>query len=114
MSKTDIMVTAVSASIAFVAILALAAFSQVQTPERSQSASVTGSPAASSSYHLSMGPDPGGKTGDTVTPATTKTGQPSADGAAVSKEAGASSAAAPGVASDGTSTRTGPGGESRR
>ncbi len=30
---------------------------------------------------LSMGPDPGGHTGATVTPVTTKTGQPAVDGA---------------------------------
>ena len=118
MSKTDIIVTAVSASIAFVAILALTAFSQIQKPEPSQSASVTGSPAAGLSGlpdHLSMGPDPGGKTGDTVTPATTKTGQPSADGAAgASREAGGSSAAAPGAATDGTDSRTGPGSSARK
>ena len=30
---------------------------------------------------LSMGPDPGGHTGATVTPETTKTGQPAVDGA---------------------------------
>ena len=117
MSKTDIIVTAVSASIAFVAILALTAFSQIQKPEPSQSASVTGSPAAGLSGlpdHLSMGPDPGGKTGDTVTPATTKTGQPSADAAGASREAGASSAAAPGAASDSTDSRTGPGSSARK
>jgi hypothetical protein len=32
-------------------------------------------------YLLSMGPDPGGHTGATVTPETTKTGQPSVDSA---------------------------------
>ena len=32
-------------------------------------------------YLLSMGPDPGGHTGATVTPETTKTGQPAVDSA---------------------------------
>ena len=58
--------------------------------------------------HLSMGPDPGGKTGDTVTPTTTKTGQPSSDGTGASNQSGASSTAAPEVASEKTDPRTGP------
>ena len=37
---------------------------------------------------LSMGPDPGGHTGATVTPETTKTGQPAVDGARESASGG--------------------------
>jgi hypothetical protein len=35
---------------------------------------------------LAMGPDPGGKTGDTVTPTTTRTGQPVENGSAPKSE----------------------------
>jgi predicted Zn-dependent protease len=45
------------------------------------------------SDQLAMGPDPGGKTGDTVTSTTTKTGQPSADGA--SNQSGANGSQPP-------------------
>jgi len=41
---------------------------------------------------LSMGPDPGGKTGATVNSDTTKTGQPSTDGAASSNSSSTSNA----------------------
>jgi hypothetical protein len=56
---------------------------------------------------IQKGPDPGGKTGATVTPETTKAGQPSVDGTAASKQSGASGAAAPGVARDSTDPSTG-------
>jgi hypothetical protein len=56
---------------------------------------------------LSMGPDPGGKTGATVTPETTKTGQPPTDGAATSKQSGTSGAAAPAAQRDSADPSTG-------
>ena len=111
MSSTDIIVTAVSASIALVVVLAMAAFSPLRLQEPNQSASDAGRPAAKLSVQLSMGPDPGGKTGATVTPDSTKTGQPSAGGPVSSTQTGASSTAAPGAASNSTSTRPVPAGE---
>jgi hypothetical protein len=57
-----------------------------------------------SPIQLSMGPDPGGKTGATVTPETTKTGQPTDE---PSHQPGAS-AAASASARDSTDASTGP------
>jgi hypothetical protein len=72
-----------------------------------QSAGVVQTQKAEAYGRLSMGPDPGGKTGATVTPETTKTGQPPVDGTAASKQSGASGAAALGVAKDSTDPSTG-------
>ena len=44
---------------------------------------------------LSMGPDPGGHTGATVTPETTKTGQPAVDGARESASGGKTESSGP-------------------
>ena len=44
---------------------------------------------ADMAMQLAMGPDPGGHTGDTVTPSTTKTGQPVENGQAPAKSEGA-------------------------
>jgi hypothetical protein len=79
-----------------------------EQPEQSRSATDIGTREAEAFDHLSMGPDPGGKTGDTVTPTTTKTGQASADGTDASSQSGASSTADPGVASEKTDPRAGP------
>jgi hypothetical protein len=49
--------------------------------------------AAHAPIRLSMGPDPGGKTGATVNSDTSKTGQPSVDGTASSNSSSASNAA---------------------
>ena len=49
--------------------------------------------AAGAPILLSMGPDPGGKTGATVNSDTTKTGQPSVDSAASPNSSSASNAA---------------------
>ena len=46
---------------------------------------------------LSMGPDPGGHTGATVTPETTKTGQPAVDGARQSASGGKTESSGPPV-----------------
>jgi hypothetical protein len=46
---------------------------------------------------LSMGPDPGGHTGATVTPETTKTGQPAVDGARKTASGGRTENAGPPV-----------------
>ena len=100
--------TAITIAIFFLGLVAaipvLARSTQTQQPEQSQSATVISTPGAGVFDHLSMGPDPGGKTGDTVTPATTNTSQPSTDGAGSSNQSGASSTAPSGAAS----TRTDP------
>lgn len=44
---------------------------------------------------LSMGPDPGGHTGATVTPETTKTGQPAVDGARTTASGGSTENSGP-------------------
>jgi hypothetical protein len=46
---------------------------------------------------LSMGPDPGGHTGATVTPETTKTGQPAVDGARATASGGKTESSGPPV-----------------
>lgn len=92
---------------AFAAIPALSPSTQTQQPEQSQSVTVMSAQGAGGFDHLSMGPDPGGKTGDTVTPTTTKTGQPSYDGTGASNQSGASSTAVPGDVSDRTEKSTG-------
>ena len=46
---------------------------------------------------LSMGPDPGGHTGATVTPETTKTGQPAVDGAREAASGGKTESSGPSV-----------------
>jgi hypothetical protein len=108
MSKTAIITAIFFPVTAFAAMPALAPSTQTQQPEQSQSESVIGTHGAGVSDRLSMGPDPGGKTGDTVTPTTTKTGQASADGTDGSSQSGASSTADPGVASEKTDPRAGP------
>jgi len=108
MSKTAIMIAILVPSTAFAAILAAVPGTPTQRPVQSHIASVIGTHGVGASDQLSMGPDPGGKTGDTVTPTTTKTGQPSGDGAGAPNQSGASSTAIPGAASDRTDPRTGP------
>jgi hypothetical protein len=109
MSKTAITIAAFFLSPAFAAIPVLAPSTQTQQPEQSQSATVISTPGAGVFDHLSMGPDPGGKTGDTVTPATTSTSQPSTEGASASSQSGASSTAPPpGAASTKTDPTTRP------
>ena len=112
MFKMPIVIAVFLPSVAFAAMPALAPGTQTPQPEQSRSTH-----GARVSGQLSMGPDPGGKTGATVSPTTTKTGQPSADGAGASNGTGASSAsgattAAPGVARDGTDPKTAPAGSS--
>ena len=48
-------------------------------------------------YLLSMGPDPGGHTGATVTPETTKTGQPAVDSARETTSGGKTESSGPPV-----------------
>lgn len=108
MSKTAIIIAIFFPSAAFAAMPVLAPSPQTPPPQQSQNASVIGTHGTRVSDQLSMGPDPGGKTGPTVSPTTTKTGQPSADGTGASTQSGASSTAAPGVARDRTDPKTGP------
>ena len=77
---------------------------QQLSPNQSTTAAKTHS--ADAFNQLGMGPDPGGKTGATVTPETTKTGQPPLDGAAASKQSG-TSGAAPAAARDSADPSTG-------
>jgi hypothetical protein len=106
--KTSIIIAIFFPSTAFAAISGLASSTQTPTHEQSQSASVNGTHGAPVSDQLSMGPDPGGKTGATVTPETSKTGQPSHDGTGTSNQSGATSTASPRAASDRTDPSTGP------
>jgi len=93
----------------FIAILLPTAIANLQTqpPVPSPSVSLMETYRAETPSQLSMGPDPGGKTGATVTPETTKTGQPSVDGAGGSTQSGASGAATSGAAKNGTDPSTG-------
>src|SRR5215207_2070818 len=59
--------------------------------EQSLRAAVVSAHGAWAFEQLSMGPDPGGHTGATVTPETSKTGQPSQDAAGASNQTGAKS-----------------------
>ena len=62
-----------------------------QAPSEQSSAAVVSTHGMWRFEQLSMGPDPGGHTGATVTPETSKTGQPSQDAAAASNQSGAKS-----------------------
>ena len=113
MLKMPIVIAVFFPSVAFAAMPALAPGPQTPPPEQSQSTH-----GARVSGQLSMGPDPGGKTGATVSPTTTKTGQPTADGAGASNgtsssnQSGATSTVAPGVARDRADPKTAPVGSS--
>jgi hypothetical protein len=108
MSKTAIIIAIFFPSTAFAAIPVLAPSTQTQQLGQTQSASVIGTHGAGVFDYLSMGPDPGGKTGDTVAPTTTNTSQPSTDGADAPNPSGASSTASPGAASTRTDPSTRP------
>ena len=96
MSKTAILIAIfIPCTAAFAGV---APITQPQQPEQSKSRIVIGAFEAGAFGYLSMGPDPGGKTGDTVTPTPTSTSQPSSDGARASSQSGGSSTATPGAA----------------
>jgi hypothetical protein len=107
MFKTAMIIAVLSPSVAFAAVSVPATDLEMQQLNQYQSASLVGTDRADVFERLSMGPDPGGKTGATVTPETTKTGQPSVDGTAASKQSGASGEPAPAVARDSTDPSTG-------
>jgi hypothetical protein len=104
MSRAAITIASFFLSTACAAVPVLAPSGQTQQPKQSESATVVGTHGASLFDHFSMGPDPGVKTGDTVTPTTTTTNQPTTDKAGASNQSGASSTASPGD----PSTRTDP------
>ena len=89
MFKTAMIIAIFSSGPAFAAIAVLAPGAQPQ--QQSQGATVVGTHRAAAFDHLSMGPDPGGKTGDTVTPTTTNTSQSSTTGTGASSQSGGNS-----------------------
>lgn len=106
MSKTAILIAIfIPCTAAFARV---APTTQPQPPEQSNSMIVMRAHQAGAFGYLSMGPDPGGKTGDTVTPTTTTTSQPSSDGAGGSSQSGGSSTAPSGAASTKTDPNTRP------
>ena len=88
MIKRVAIVAIVLAGIAGTPIPALASKPHV-APEQSSSAAIVRGHEPWALERLSMGPDPGGHTGATVTPETSKTGQPSHDAAGASSQSGA-------------------------
>jgi hypothetical protein len=88
------------------AFAAMAPNAQTQPPEQSQSASAIVTHGARASDQLSMGPDPGGKTGATVTPSTT--GQPGADGTTGASNQSGAGTAVQGAATARTDSSVGP------
>ena len=85
MSKSLIIVASLF-PVAALAAQAAVVLDTLQMPNAHQSI------AAHAPIRLSMGPDPGGKTGATVNPETTKTGLPSGDSATTPTSSGASGA----------------------
>ena len=109
MRKTAIIIAILFPGAAFAVMPVLAPSMHTESLEQSQSASAIGTHRAQTSDQLSMGPDPGGKTGATVTPTTTKTGQPSSEAATgTSNQSGASGTAVQGAASGRTDSSTSP------
>ena len=97
------------AAIIIAIFFSTAAAATLRTQELSpnQNTNAAGTHSAEAFNQLSMGPDPGGKTGATVTPETTKTGQPPVDGAAASKQSGTSGTAGSAGTRDSTDPSTG-------
>ena len=87
MTKTFVIVASLFPIAASAAVSVLTPSQQVPS-EQSRSAAVVSTHGTWRFDQLSMGPDPGGHTGATVTPETSKTGQPSQD-AAASNQTGA-------------------------
>ena len=99
----------IRAVIIFAIFFSTAAAATLKTQQLSPNQSTTAAKthSAEAFNQLGMGPDPGGKTGATVTPETTKTGQSPVDGAAASKQPGTSGAAAPAAVRDSTDPSAG-------
>ena len=91
-------------------VLALAGISAQQGgPSQMENSNVTGTTKAPDL--LSMGPDPGGHTGATVTPETSKTGQPAVDSARQSASGGRTESSGPPVNDSTQATNKKQGGE---
>ena len=92
----------IRAVIIFAIFFSTAAAATLKTQQLSPNQSTTAAKthSADAFNQLGMGPDPGGKTGATVTPETTKTGQSPVDGAAASTQPGTSGAASPAAVRD--------------
>ena len=97
MFKTAIFIAILSPSVAFAGLPPVAAAVHSQQPEQSRSERAHGAHGGAAFDRLSMGPDPGGHTGATVTPDTTKTGQPTADRPGGANQSSGSNAAGAGA-----------------
>ena len=93
-------------AVAIATVSALATSSGMRQDDSNQAVIIVPHGEQRSPIQLSMGPDPGGKTGATVTPETTKTGQPTDE---PSNQPGASAPARASGARDSTDASIGPG-----
>ena len=93
-------------AVAIATVSALATSSGMRQDDSNQAGIIVPHSEQRSPIQLSMGPDPGGKTGATVTPETTKTGQPTDEPS--NNQPGASSAARASAARDSTDASKGP------
>jgi len=93
-------------AVAIATVSALATSSGMRQDDSNQAVIIVPHSEQRSPIQLSMGPDPGGKTGATVTPETTKTGQPTDE---PSNQPGASAPARASGARDSTDASIGPG-----
>ena len=93
-------------AVAIATVSALATSSGMRQDDSNQAGIIIPHSEQRSPIQLSMGPDPGGKTGATVTPETTKTGQPTDE---PSNQPGASAPARASGARDSTDASIGPG-----
>ena len=92
-------------SVAIATVSVLTTSSGMRQDDSNQAGTIITHREQKSPIQLSMGPDPGGKTGATVTPETTKTGQPTDES---SNQSGPSAAARASGARDSTDASTGP------
>jgi hypothetical protein len=104
MSKTAFFIAILFPSVTFAGLHPVAAAVHTQQPEQSRSERAVGAHDGAVFDRLSMGPDPGGHTGATVTPDTTKTGQPTADRPGGANQSSGSSTTGAGATS-GSETR---------
>jgi len=93
-------------AVAIATVSALATSSGMRQDDSNQAGIIVPDSEQRFPIQLSMGPDPGGKTGATVTPETTKTGQPTDE---PSNQPGASAPARASGARDSTDASIGPG-----
>ena len=93
-------------AVAIATVSALATSSGMRQDDSNQAGIIVPHSEQRSPIQLSMGPDPGGKTGATVTPETTKTGQPTDE---PSNQPGVSAPTRASGARDSTDASIGPG-----